>query len=355
MTDSLREKIEAWGGDAVVVSHDKPTGTWIFIALHNTSMRSSIGGSRMKTYPTPADGLEDALRLGEGMTYKWAGVGIEFGGAKGVMATPGPLDEDARDGLLHRYGKLVGSLEGRFRTGVDLGTTPEDLLKVSEACDYVVGVVDGHSRDPGPFTALGVFVGIRAAIAHRFGSDSVKGRSVLVQGVGDVGEPLAEMLAGSGADLVLSDIDQAVARRVADRLGGRVVSPDQVYGAEVDVYAPCAIGATVNPDTIPRLRCAIVAGSANNQLLTAEDARSLHARGILYAPDYIINAGGAVAFAGIYEGIHDEGELNSRVESIEQSLVRIFAEAAEKDESPLAAAKRLAEQFLATTGGDTSA
>ncbi|MDX1392953.1 MAG: Glu/Leu/Phe/Val dehydrogenase dimerization domain-containing protein [Gemmatimonadota bacterium] len=355
MTDTLRAKIEAWDGDAVVVSYDRPTGTWIFIALHDTSMASSIGGSRMKTYPTPADGLEDALRLGQGMTFKWAGVGIPFGGAKGVMAIPGRLDDETRDGLLRRYGRLVQSLEGRFRTGVDLGTTPEDLLTVAETCDYVVGVVDGRSEDPGPFTALGVFVGIRAAIAHRFADDRVAGHSVLIQGVGDVGLPLAEMLVEAGATVLLSDIDEDVASRAAARLGARVVDADEVYATEVDVYAPCAVGATVNPDTIPLLRCAIVAGSANNQLLTPDDAAALHERGILYAPDYIINAGGAVAFAGIYEGIDDVDELNGRVEMIEGSLARIFDEAEAADESPLAAARRVAEQFLATAGGDAGA
>jgi len=355
MTDSLRDRIEAWDGDAVVVSFDRPTGSWIFIALHDTSMDSSVGGTRMKTYPTPEDGLQDALRLGEGMTYKWAGVGIRFGGAKGVIATPGPLFEEARQGLLYRYGEIVGALKGRFRTGVDLGTTPEDLLRVGKACDYVVGIVDGHSEDPGPFTALGVFVGIRAAIAHRFEADSVAGRSVLIQGVGDVGFPLAQMLAEAGATVLLGDIDEDVARHAAERLGATVVEPEAVYDTEVDVYAPCAVGATLNPDTIPRLRCAIVAGSANNQLLTGADADSLHARGILYAPDYIINAGGAVAFAGIYEGITDEAELKSRVETIEGSLARIFAEAEEANESPLAAARRLAERFLGTTGGGSPA
>ncbi|MFV1987771.1 MAG: Glu/Leu/Phe/Val dehydrogenase dimerization domain-containing protein [Gemmatimonadota bacterium] len=349
MTDTIQEKIEAWDGDAVVVSHDRPTGTWIFIALHDTSMECSIGGSRMKTYPTPADGLEDALRLGEGMTYKWAGVGIAFGGAKGVMATPGPLDEEARNGLLHRYGQLVGSLNGRFRTGVDLGTTPEDLLRVAAACEYVVGVTDGHSEDPGPFTALGVFVGIRAAVAHRFGSDSMAGRSVLIQGVGDVGLPLAEMLAEAGAILFVSDIDGDAAAGVAERLEATVVAPESVYDADVDVYAPCAVGATINPETVPRLRCRIVAGSANNQLLTSADGVALHERGILYAPDYIINAGGAVAFAGIYDGIIDESELNARVRTIEGSLERIFGEAEAENESPFAAARRVADRFRATT------
>jgi leucine dehydrogenase len=355
MSDSLQDKIEAWDGEAVVVSYDKPTGTWIFIALHETDSESSIGGSRMKTYDTPAHGLEDALRLGEGMTYKWAGVGIRFGGAKGVMATPGPLDEASRDGLLLRYGKLVQSLGGRFRTGVDLGTTPEDLLRVAETCDYIVGVADGHSEDPGPFTALGVFVGIRAAVAHRHGDGSLAGRSVLIQGVGDVGLPLAEMLHDAGAKLLVSDIDASGAAAAAERFGARIVAPADVYDTEVDVYAPCAIGATLNPDTIPRLRCHIVAGSANNQLLTAADADALHDREILYAPDYIINAGGAVAFAGLYDGIDDTSELNARVETIEASLARIFDAATAADESPMIAARRVAEQFLSTNGDDAVA
>jgi len=354
MTDMLRAKIEAWDGDAVVVSHDRPTGTWIFIALHDTSMASSVGGTRMKAYPTPADGLEDALRLGQGMTYKWAGVGIRFGGAKGVMALPGPLDDESRGGLLRRYGALVQSLGGRFRTGVDLGTTPEDLLAVAETCDYVVGVTDGHSEDPGPFTALGVYVGIRAAVAHRFGVDSVAGRSVLIQGVGDVGLPLAGLLHDAGATILVSDIDAAAAASAAARFEASTIPPEDVYETEVDVYAPCAIGATANPETIPRLRCGIIAGSANNQLLTPDDAVALHQRGILYAPDYIINAGGAVAFAGIYEGVHDETELNARVETIEGSLRQIFAEAEAADESPLAAARRVADRFLETGGGSSA-
>jgi leucine dehydrogenase len=170
-----------------------------------------------------------------------------------------------------------------------------------------------------------------------------------------VGLPLAEMLAGAGATLLLSDIDGEVADDAARRFGGTVVAPDAVYDASVDVYAPCAIGATINPETVPRLSCSIVAGSANNQLLTPADGTALHELGILYAPDYIINAGGAVAFAGIYDGITDEGELNSRVETIEDSLGRIFAEAEARNESPLLAARDVADQFLATTRGEASA
>lgn len=357
MTDTFRQRIERWDGDSVVVSFDRPTGTWIFIALHDMRLGFAVGGTRVNTYSSPVDGLVDALRLGEGMTYKWAGIGIPFGGGKAVLATPGPLSDEDRNGLLERYGVLLASLRGTFRTGVDLGTTPKDLLRVDQGNGYVIGVADGHSEDPGPFTALGVFGGIRASVSHRFDSDEFTGRSVLIQGVGDVGLPLAELLAAQGVKLYLSDIDGAVARNAAERLGGQVVEPDDVYGTEVDVYAPCAIGATINPDTLPRLRCAIVAGSANNQLLTENEATGLHERGILYAPDYIINAGGAMAFAGLYQGVTERDELNARVATIEDSLRAIFVEASVADESPLLAARRLAERYLQAgqAGGDAAA
>lgn len=346
MTDSLREKIQAWDGESVVISYDAPTGTWMFIALHDTRLGPAIGGTRMKTYPSPVDGLVDALRLGAGMTWKWAGVGMAFGGGKAVLATPGPLDPGARDGLLERYGARLGSLRGAFRTGVDLGTTPEDMLRVDRGSGYVMGITDGHPEDPGPYTALGVFVGIRAAVARAFGDPSLSGRTVLVQGIGDVGLPLAEMLAEGGASLLMSDLDGDAVSAAVDRLGATSVPPEEVYDAEVDVYAPCAIGATVNPDTVPRLRCRIVAGSANNQLLADADADALHERGILYAPDYIINAGGAVAFGRMAQGIHDRSRLEAEVREIEGTLERIFVEAEEAGESPLHAARRLAERFL---------
>jgi len=354
MTDTFRQTIEAWDGESVLVSHDRTTETWIFIALHDTRLGCAVGGTRMKTYPTAVDGLVDALRLGKGMTYKWAGIGIPFGGGKAVLATPGPLPHEERNGLLDRYGKLLASLRGAFRTGVDLGTTPEDLLRVDRGAGYVIGVADGHSEDPGPYTALGVFGGIRAAVSHRFGTESLEGRSVLVQGVGGVGRPLAELLAAEGAKIYVSDIDGEVARAVAAGVEGQTVDPDDVYDADVDVYAPCAVGATINPDTLPRLRCAIVAGSANNQLLSDALAVGLRERGILYAPDYIINAGGAMAFAGLYEGVTDKADLNARVRGIEDSLRSIFSEARDAGESPLASAKRLAEGYLRDRAPDAA-
>ncbi len=348
MNNALADRIERWDGESVVVSRDRPTGTWIFIALHDTRMGPATGGTRMKTYATIGDGLEDALRLGEGMTFKWAGVGIPFGGGKAVLATPGPLASDARNGLLDRYGRLLRSLRGAFRTGVDLGTSPEDMARVAASGGEVMGVADGHSEDPGPFTALGVFVGMRSALRQAFGSASFEGRSVLVQGVGDVGLPLAERLAAAGARVLICDLDEGAARSAAGRLGGEVVPPGRMFDTEVDVYAPCAVGATLNPDTIPRLRCRVVAGSANNQLLRADDADALHERGIVYAPDYIINAGGAIAFGRLYEGVRERETLEAEIRGVEDTLDAIFEEAAAAGESPLHAARRRALRVLET-------
>lgn len=354
MTRGFLDSIKAWDGESVVASHDGPTGAWIFIAMHDTRLGPAAGGTRMTSYATPVDGLTDALRLAEGMTYKWAGVGMGFGGGKAVLALPGELSADARGGLIERYAEHLVSLRGAFQTGVDLGTTPEDMVRIGAISGCAVGLVDGKPGDPGPYTAQGVMAGLRAALAHRFGDPDPAGRSVLIQGVGGVGRPLAGLLAEAGATLHLADIREDAARTTAERAGGSIVAVDDMWDLDVDVYAPCAVGATLNPETIPRLRCAIVAGSANNQLLTEADAETLHGRGILYAPDYVINAGGAVAFGSIHQGERDAARLRARVDRIGRSLREIFEEADAAGTSPLHVARRRARAFLARhgTGGD---
>lgn len=342
------EILEGWDGVGVVVRHDLRTGTWIFVALHDDTLGPVTGGCRMKVYDRPEDGLVDALRLAEGMTYKWAAMDFPFGGGKAVLAIPRPLVGEERVGLLHRFGALLNSLGGSFGTGADLGTTSEDMQTIAEVSAYVIGV---HGRtdgpmDPSPFTALGVFEGIKAALRHRVGSDELAGRTVLVQGVGSVGASLAGRLVAEGATLLVSDTDSARAGAVAAELGGRVVATEDVYGTECDVYAPCAVGATLDPDTIATLRCLVVAGAANNQLRAPEDADLLVGRGILYAPDYVINGGGAMAFTLIYQGEDRVEELERRVSSIGQSLDSIFAEAAGRAESPVGAAQAHAERVL---------
>jgi leucine dehydrogenase len=353
-TADLQDLIARWDGLAVVVRHDAPTGAWVFIALHDATLGRPTGGTRLKPYPTPAAALLDAMRLAEGMTHKWAAVGLPFGGGKGVIAPPGPLDEESRQGLLRRYGRLLAALNGAFRTGEDLGTTPEDMAFLTAETDHVMGRKgdDGEPLDPGPFTARGVFRGIAAAVARENGSGGgLAGRTVLIQGVGDVGRPLAELLRGAGARLILADLHGDRAAALATQLGGppevTTVPVEQVYETPCDVFAPCAVGAVVSRDTVPLLRCRVVAGSANNQLAEPADADRLHQRGILYAPDYVINGGGALAFGLLELGVTDPAELFRRVEGLGDSLGELFREAAERGESPLATSHRRVQRALA--------
>ncbi len=350
MTRSCLDVMEAWDGESAVTAFDSATGAWIFVALHDTRLGPAAGGTRMAAYPEPVDGLVDAMRLAEGMTWKWASVGIRFGGGKAVIAVPDDLGDEARAGLVDRYAAHLVSLRGAFQTGVDLGTTPDDMARVGAISGYAVGLIDGEPGDPGPYTARGVFAGMRAALEHRFGDANFNERSVLIEGLGGVGLPLAGLLAEAGATLYLADLREAAARHAQARFGGKVVPLDDMWDLNVDVYAPCAVGATLNPGAIPRLRCRIVAGSANNQLLSEADAERLYERGILYTPDYVINAGGAVAFAAIHDGERDESRLRARVDAIGSSLRKMFEEAATAGESPLHAARRRARRFLGTHG-----
>jgi leucine dehydrogenase len=346
--EGLLDLVQRWDGLGVVTRYDAPTGSWMFVALHDDTLGTPVGGCRMKVYPGPEDGLRDALRLAEGMTHKWAAIDFPFGGGKAVLAVPHPLHGEERVGLLHRFGALLNGLGGAFGTGEDLGTTPEDMRELATVTEHVVGRPRGPGgpTDPGPFTALGVRAGIEAALRHRGSGDELAGRRILIQGVGDVGEPLARLCVAAGATLLLADLDEARAMALAVELGGQVVPADGLYDEPCDVYAPCAVGATLNAQTIPRLRCDIVAGSANNQLETEEDAERLGDRGILYAPDFIVNAGGAMAFGLVYQGERRLEELGRRVAGIGDTLDQIFAEATEVGEGPLAAARRRVRRVL---------
>ncbi len=347
--ESFLELIQGWDGRSVVVNYDQPTGTWIFVAIHDDTLGPAAGGCRMMVYPRPEEGLRDALRLARGMTYKWAAIELPFGGGKSVLAVPRPLEGEERRGLLHRFGALLERLRGAYGTGEDLGTTPDDMAEIASVTSHVVqmhGVQDGPV-DPGPFTALGVFEGMKAALEHVYGSDELTGRTVLVQGVGDVGRPLARMVAAAGGEVVLADVDADRAFALSVEIGGRVVKAEEVYGYPCDVYAPCAVGAILNPETIPLLECSVVAGSANNQLESDADAERLMQRGILYAPDFVINAGGAMAFGLMHLGEREPETLERRVAGIGDMLRRIFTDAAERGESPLRAAQRKVERVLA--------
>jgi leucine dehydrogenase len=343
----IERLIRSWDGESVVVSHHEATGSFIFIALHSSVLGPATGGTRMRVYSAPADGLRDAMRLGEGMTHKWAALELPMGGGKAVLALSGPLDDAGRRELLLRYGSLVESLRGAFGTGEDLGTTPEDMAVVAERTRHVHGVRgDGTVTDPGPFTARGVFRGIQAAVREVLGRQGLDGTAVLVQGVGDVGAPLCRMLAEAGADLLVTDPDASRVDAIRRDTGAASVDPDAAYATECDVFAPCAVGAVLSAETIPRLRCRLVAGSANNQLGEEADAGRLHERGIVYAPDYVVNGGGALAFSLYGRGERDTGVLMEAMDRVGTAVAEILREAAERGESPARAARRRVELTL---------
>jgi len=353
MSPGMTELIQEWDGLAVVVRRDEPSDAWFFVALHNETLGPPTGGCRMQVYLRPEDGLLDAMRLARGMTHKWAGVGLDIGGGKSVMALSRPLEGEERAGMLRRFARLLNALHGGYWGGEDLGTTPEDMAFLARETPYIHGILreggEGGSLtavDPGPFTARGVLAGIRAAAEHVFGRPELSDRSVLIQGVGDVGIPLAELLAEEGARLLLSDLNGKKVVALAGRLGAQVVPPDQVYEAECDVFAPCAVGAVLNETTIPGLRCRIVAGSANNQLRHEDaDGTRLLAREIVYVPDYIVNAGGAIAL-GYLSRNRPEPEIWERVDGIQETVAEILEEAKERGESPVVAARRRVERVL---------
>lgn len=349
MSHNLESLIERWDGLAIASRYDTVSGAWIFICMHDNTLGPCTGGTRMKAYDSPAEGLRDGMRLAEGMTCKWAAINEPVGGGKAVIALTHPLDDMARRRLLLLYGDLVESLNGAFKTGEDMGTTSSDMQVIAERCNHVHGFhpIDGNKIDPSPFTARAVFEGIKAAACFAYDSDDLSARSVLIQGVGNVGLGLARLLHDAGATLLFSDIDAERTTDSARRLGAKVVSPDEVFSTAYDIYAPCAIGATVNQETIPEMRCRIIAGSANNQLAGPEDAQRLLDREIVYVPDYIINAGGALSFALMDKDHADLDALLEEMTSIGVTVGEILREAAERHESPVAAAERRVQETLA--------
>lgn len=303
----------------------------------------------MRSYDTPAGALEDAQRLAEAMTDKWAVLDLPFGGGKCVIAPDQPPRAGGREALFERYGAFLESLRGAFYSGVDVGVSPADIAVAARATRHVHGVdfTDGSTIDPGPYTARGVLRAIEASLEVAFGDPDPAGRTVLVQGVGDVGLPLAGLLARAGARVVVSDIDAGRADRVAAEVGGRSVPAEEALETACDVFAPCAIGGILDPASVERLDCRVVAGSANAQLVEPRVADRLYDRGIVYAPDFVANGGGAAALGLIALG-KDESAALGKVDGIGETVRAIFREAAGAGESPLAAARRIVERRLTT-------
>ena len=338
-----------WDGEETVVRFDEPSGSWMFIGVHSTTIGPGMGGTRMKTYAEPADGMRDVLRLSSAMTSKMAMASVPLGGGKAVLAVPEiPQGRDRRE-LLLRYGDLVESLHGTYVTACDMNTGPPDMDVIAERCSSVLGRTEanGGSGTSAPNTAMGVFHGIGAAVAHAFGSADLEGRTVAVQGVGAVGAPLARMLSKVGARLVLADVDDVRAKELAEELEAEVAPADQIAEVPCDVFVPCATGGVLNAETIPNLRCRVIAGAANNQLSEPADAERLAARGVLYAPDYVVNAGGVIHLVS-YEML-DEGddEVAERLRGIGDTLSEVFARAQADGISTGAAADAIVAKRLA--------
>jgi leucine dehydrogenase len=331
--------------EQVVFFHDRERGLRAIVAIHDTTLGPAVGGCRMWPYASEAEALTDVLRLAQGMTFKAAMADLPYGGGKTVII--GDPRTDKSEALFRALGWAVDSLGGRYYTGEDVGTTPADMDIAGEETPYVLGRSRGGSGDPAPITARGVRLGIRAAVRHRLGRDDLKGVRVAIQGLGSVGFNLARLLARDGAVLIVADLDEARAARAAGELGAAVVGCEDIVAVEADVLAPCALGGVIDDASLPRLACAIVAGAANNQLAEPRHGIELRRRGILYAPDYVINAGGLINIAHeLRPGGYDRQRALARLESIPQALLEVFERAAGEGAPTHEVAERMARERI---------
>jgi leucine dehydrogenase len=343
----LFSEMKSLGHEQLLLSHDPSCGYFGIIAIHDTTLGPALGGTRFWQYDSTEAALTDALRLARGMTYKAAVAGINLGGGKSVIV--GDNKRVDREALFRAHGRFVESLGGRYITAEDIGTSPADMEYIKLETDHVAGLL-GLSGDPSPVTGYGVYVGMKAAAKVRWGSDSLAGKTVAVQGCGKVAYYLCQHLHGEGVKLIVTDIDAEKVKRVVRETGAAAVSPDAIYDQQADVYAPCALGATINDGTLPRLKVEVIAGGANNQLAEDRHGDLLEARGILYAPDYVINGGGVI---NVYGELHRWPAERSQKKAgeIYDTLLRIF-EIARREKIPTyRAADRLAEQRIAAVAG----
>jgi len=331
------------GHERVLICQDDQVGLKAIIAIHSTVCGPSLGGTRMWKYNNESEALRDVLRLSRGMTYKNAISNLNLGGGKAVII--GDSRKDKSEQLFRRFGQFVDSLNGSYITAEDVGINPDDMIHVAKETDYVTGL-PGKSGDPSPVTAYGVYMGIKAAVKNRFNTDSLEGKKIVVQGVGHVGEYLVGHLAKEGAVITITDIHDDILKRVSKQYNCEVVSPDNIYDVDMDIYAPCALGSTVNSNTISRMNCSIIAGAANNQL---EDeflhGRELMEKGIIYAPDYIINAGGVM---NCYAEVHQisSEEVMKMAENIYHTTLDVINTSQKENTPTFLIANRKAEERL---------
>lgn len=335
------------GHEQIVFCNSKDTGLKAIIAIHNTVLGPALGGLRMWPYKTEAEALNDVLRLSRGMTYKAAVAGLNLGGGKAVII--GDNKRTDREPVFRAHGRFVESLGGRYITAEDIGTSPADMEYVRSETTHVAGL-QNLSGDPSPVTGYGVYMGMKAAAKQRWGKDGLSGKTVLVQGAGKVAYYLCSHLHEEGARIVVTDIDQAKVKRVVEEFKAAAVSPDAIYDQAGDIYAPCALGATVNDDTLKRLKVEIVAGGANNQLAEERHGVELEAKGMLYAPDFVINAGGLINVYGELEAWPMERAKRKAAE-IYDAILKIFAIAGRDRIPSFQAADRMAEERIAAVRG----
>jgi leucine dehydrogenase len=347
---SVFSQITQMKHEQVMFCYDPEIGLKAIIAVHNTILGPALGGTRFWNYAKDEEALTDALRLSRGMTYKAAITGLHLGGGKAVII--GDSRKEKTEALFRRYGKFVNSLNGKYITAEDVGTSSQDMEWIARETKFVTGLPEylGGGGDPSPFTAFGVYMGMKAAAKEAYGNDSLKGKKVIVQGVGHVGEYLVEHLVKEGAVVSITDIYEDRIAAVTKKHKVAAIQPEEVYQFDADIYAPCALGATINNDTIDHLKCHIIAGAANNQLKEESiHGQLLLEKGILYAPDYLINAGGLVNVGAEWE-TYNRTRVQAECERIYDRTLQIFKYAKQKNIPTYKAANEIAEERLRSIG-----
>jgi leucine dehydrogenase len=340
------KSMATYAHEQLVLCHEPSCGYFGIIAIHDTTLGPALGGTRFWNYGSTDEAITDALRLARGMSYKSAVAGLNLGGGKSVIV--GDNKRKDREAVFRAHGRFVESLKGRYITAEDVGTSPADMEYVRMETASVAGL-HGRSGDPSPVTAYGVYVGMKATAKVRWGSDSLAGKKVLVQGCGHVAHSLCQHLHAEGAKLVVTDIDQEKVAQVVKVTGAETVAPDLIYDVPADIYSPCALGATVNDDTLKRLKVEIIAGGANNQLAEERHGVELERRGLLYAPDYVINGGGVINVYGELMG-WDHDRAKRKAAQIYDTLLSIYATASAQKIPSYRAADHVAEARIRGVG-----
>ena len=344
---SVFDILETDGFEEVAFFHDSPTGLRAIVAIHSTALGPALGGTRFYPYASEDEAVVDVCRLAQGMTYKHAVCGNDQGGGKAVII--GDPARDKNEALLRAYGRFVDGLSGRYITAEDVGTSQADMDLIRRETRHVTGVSEslGGSGDPSPATAWGVLWAMKAVAERLWGGPSLAGRHVCISGVGKVGAALADHLAEEDAKLTVADVDDAAVDSVVERHGAVPVAPDAAHAVSCDIFSPCALGGVLNPETIPELGCDAVVGSANNQLAALADAERLRRRGIVYAPDFVANAGGVINIAEEPHG-YDRTRAYGRIRSVHDTLLAVFDRADNEDITTAEAADRVAEGRIAS-------